>query len=170
MSTIRKQMKNGNFYFAIAFLMMAVLFISSSQTYQEQSQVGLLSKVLANQPLKDHASNVGFLYAGSEVSIEKLGYFKFVEFFIRKGAHFVSYFIVGWGLFMGTRRKMNLTLLPMVLSWLASAGYAALDEYHQMLTGGRSPMFEDVVLDAFGAATAIILTVAVQFLWGRKRR
>lgn len=171
MKTIRRQLKNGNFYLAIAFLMMVVLFISSSQTYQQQSQVGLLQRLLADEPLKDRLSNIAFSYAGSEVSIAHQGYFKFVEFFIRKGAHFICYFIVGWGLFNGSKRKMNgALLLSMVLSWLAATGYAALDEFHQMLTGGRTPLFQDVMLDSIGAATAILLSILLQRLFGRKRR
>ena len=49
---MQKQLKNGNFYLGIAVLMMLVLFISSSMTYQQQSQVGLIQRVLVNEPLK----------------------------------------------------------------------------------------------------------------------
>lgn len=170
MKTIRKQMSNGNFYLAVAFVMMAVLFISSSQTYQQQSQVGLIGKVLAGEPFKENLQGTAFMYAGSKVSIADLGYAKFVEFFVRKGAHFFSYFIIGWGLFWGARKKMRLTLLPMVLGWLSATGYAALDEYHQMLTGGRSPLFQDVVLDSVGAATAILLTFLIHYVFSRRKK
>ena len=43
---MQKQLKNGNFYLGIAVLMMLVLFISSSMTYQQQSKVGLIQRVL----------------------------------------------------------------------------------------------------------------------------
>lgn len=171
MKTIRKQMQNGNFYLAVAFLMMVILFISSSQTYHQQSQVGLIDRLLVNEPFKENLKNTGFVYAGSKVSITDLGYAKFVEFFIRKGAHFGTYFILGWGLFWGTYKKMSKhTLLPMILSWLAATGYAALDEFHQMLTGDRTPLFQDVVLDSVGAATAILLTFLIHYLFSRKKR
>lgn len=49
---MQKQLKNGNFYIGIALLMMVILFVSSSMTYQQQSQVSLIQKLLANEPLK----------------------------------------------------------------------------------------------------------------------
>ena len=79
---MQKQLKNGNFYIGIALLMMVILFVSSSMTYQQQSQVSLIQKLLANEPLKAFFSQISFNYAGSEVSISAKGYVKFVEFFI----------------------------------------------------------------------------------------
>ena len=69
---MQKQLKNGNFYLGIAVLMMLVLFISSSMTYQQQSQVGLIQRVLVNEPLKGFFSKISFDYAGSEVSMHTL--------------------------------------------------------------------------------------------------
>lgn len=170
MKTIRIHMKNGNFYLAVALLIMLILFISSSQTYEEQSQVGLLQQLLQNEPFRGQLEGISFVYGGSEVSIAASGYFKFVEFFIRKGAHFVTYFILGWGLFMGTKQKTKLVILPMFLAWLSATGYAAMDEFHQMLTGGRTPLFQDVMLDSAGAATAILITIFFGFLFDTRRR
>ena len=98
---IQKYRKNGQLYLLISFVMMGVLFYSSSQTYEQQSQIGLLSNLLKNEPFKAQLSGVSFIYAGSEVSIEKSGYFSFIEFFIRKGAHFGTYLILGSSFFLG---------------------------------------------------------------------
>lgn len=155
---MKKQLQNGNFYLAVALLVMAVLFYSSSQTYEQQSQVSLLQHWLAGEPFKDKLSGISFLYGGSEVSIAHSGYAKFVEFFIRKAAHFTTYFLLGGSWLLGLRPKMQQTiLLPGVIAWLSATGYAALDEFHQMLTGGRTPLFQDVVLDSIGAATAVLI-------------
>ena len=99
MNSIKKQMKNGNFYLVIALLIVLVLFYSSSQTYGQQSQVSRIDEWLPNQPFKAAWSGISFTYGGSIVSIDHLGYSKFVEFFIRKGAHFGTYFILGGSLF-----------------------------------------------------------------------
>lgn len=154
---IKKAKKNGNLYIILAFVMMGILFISSSQTYEQQSQIGLLGKLLKNEPFKDLLSGWQITYGGSVISIEKSGYLHFVEFFLRKGAHFGSYFILGSMWFLGLQIKMKATFLPGVVSWLAATGYAGLDEFHQMLTGGRTPMFEDLMLDSIGAMTGIVL-------------
>lgn len=153
---IQKYRKNGQLYLLISFVMMGVLFYSSSQTYEQQSQIGLLSNLLKNEPFKAQLSGVSFIYAGSEVSIEKSGYFSFIEFFIRKGAHFGTYLILGSSFFLGLIPRMKNFLLVAFFSWLSATGYAALDEFHQMLTGGRTPLFQDVILDSLGALTGVL--------------
>ena len=78
-----KQFKNGNAYIVIALIMMGILFYSSSQTYEQQSSIPILEKILKNEPFKQALSGISFTYADSPVSIEASGYFKFIEFFIR---------------------------------------------------------------------------------------
>ena len=163
MNSIKKQMKNGNFYLVIALLIVLVLFYSSSQTYGQQSQVSRIDEWLPNQPFKAAWSGISFTYGGSIVSIDHLGYSKFVEFFIRKGAHFGTYFILGGSLFLGVYPKLKLWELTAILAWLSATGYAGLDEFHQMITGGRSPMFQDVMLDSMGALTAIVICLVIGF-------
>lgn len=158
---MKKQLKNSNFYIVVAFLIMAVLFYSSSQTYEQQSQVGLLDNLLSTHPFKEQLKGLSFSYAGSDVSIQANGYIKFVEFFIRKGAHFGTYFLLGGSWFIGLNMKIRQPFLSSVVAWLAATGYAGLDEYHQMLTGGRTPLFQDVMLDSIGALTAVALCLIV---------
>ena len=161
---MKKQRLNGNFYLGIALIVMLVLFISSSQTYAQQSQVSFLEKFLPGQPFKERLSTISFTYAGSPISVKAVGYFKFVEFFIRKGAHFFTYFVLGGSFFLGLFPKMKLYLLTGFISILAATGYAGLDEFHQMLTGGRTPLFQDVALDCLGAATAVVIVMLVKRL------
>lgn len=158
---MKKQLKNSNFYIMIAFLIMAILFYSSSQTYEQQSQVGLLEKLLSSHPFKEQLKGISFNYAGDEVSIKAKGYIKFVEFFIRKGAHFGTYFLLGGSWFLGLNLKMKQPLLVGVVAWLTATGYAGLDEFHQMMTGGRTPLFQDVMLDSMGALTAVVICLVV---------
>ncbi|MGX7199623.1 VanZ family protein [Enterococcus nangangensis] len=165
---MKKQMRNGNFYLGLAMVMMVVLFISSAQTYEQQSQVGLLEKILHNQPFKASLSKISFDYAGSLVSIAHSGYFSFVEFFIRKGAHFATYFILGASWFLGFLPKTKLYLMTALVSWLAATGYAGLDEFHQMLTGGRTPLFQDVVLDSIGALTGVVIMLLIRYISKKK--
>jgi len=151
----------SDIYFLVAFVMMGILFYSSSQTYEQQSQISTLHRLLQNEPFKEKLAGTVIHYAGSTISIEESGYFHFIEFFIRKGAHFFSYFIIGGSLFLGLQPRINHLLLTGVISWLAATGYAATDEFHQMLTGGRTPLFQDVALDSVGAFTAIVICVII---------
>lgn len=166
---MNKHFKNGNAYLVIALIMMGILFYSSSQTYEQQSTIPLLEKLLKNEPFKKSLSNVSFMYGGSPVSIEESGYFKFVEFFIRKGAHFGTYFILGGSLFLGINPRVKHLGISFMYAWLGATGYAALDEFHQMLTGGRTPLFQDVMLDSSGAMLASLILVGY-YLWLNRRK
>lgn len=164
---MKKNFINGNAWLLIALFIMAALFFSSSQSYQSQSQVSNLSQLLPSHPFTKQLSQVHFSYAGSNVSIEHLGYYRFVEFFLRKFAHFSSYFLLGISLYLGIKNRFNIKqLLPIVAitTWLAATGYASLDELHQMYTSGRSPLFQDVLLDSIGALTGIMIIFLISTL------
>ncbi|QIL45832.1 VanZ family protein [Vagococcus coleopterorum] len=168
---VSKKIKNANIYLYIAGLMMVILFISSSQTFEQQDQSGLISKILGDEPFFKSLNNVSFMYGGEPVSISDSGYVGFIQFFVRKLAHFISYFVIGGAGYLGLQPRIRNVGLTAFVSWLAATGYAGLDEYHQMVTGGRSPLFEDVILDSIGAATAIgicLVVVLVKHL--RKKR
>lgn len=152
-------------YLGMAFLMMGVLFYSSSQPYGDQSVTGLLDQLLANEPLKGLLSHVRFTYAGSEVSIGASGYNDFIEFFIRKAAHFGSYFLLALFWFLGLKDRVNGIYLAALLSWMLAVGYASFDEFHQGLTPDRTPLLEDILLDSIGALTAIIFALIYFLVW-----
>ncbi len=165
-----KRLSRDNWWLVLALVIMVLLFISSSQTYKQQTSVPFLERWLANEPFKQLLSGISFKYVVQEVSIASSGYFKFVEFFIRKGAHFGSYFLIGLGGYMGYKNRIKQTGLTIIVVWLAATGYAALDEFHQSLTGGRTPLFQDVLLDATGALTAIILAWLFTKFWQHRSK
>lgn len=151
----------------LAVVMLGVLFISSSMTYRQQTSVPWLEHWLAAKPLQGSLSHIAFHYAGTLVSIKSLGYFKFVEFFMRKAAHVGAYSLVGCFGALGLKQFVQPTWLRGVLTILSSAGLAAFDEFHQLLTGDRSPLFQDVVLDTCAATLAVVLVIVGQW-WQAK--
>lgn len=153
--------------FWLAAVLLFVLFFSSSMTYKEQTTVPLLERLLHNEPFKQALSDIHFNYAGEQQSIAEVGYFKFVEFFIRKGAHVSIFFLLGLGLTQGTFMYQKNRWLHWPLMVLSCTGVAAFDEFHQMLTGGRTPLFQDVMLDT--AAAAVAVTLMWLWLWRQKR-
>lgn len=167
---MKKYLKDSNLYLVLAFVIMAILFFSSSQTYQQQSQVGFLDKWLSSHPFEEQLKGIVFNYGGSEVSIQASGYSKFIEFFIRKGAHFTTYFLLAGSWYIGLVPRIKGLFLTGVVSWLAATGYAGLDEFHQMMTGGRTPLFQDVMLDSLGALTAVAICLLVFGLKKSKKR
>lgn len=165
-----KKRFNPDWYLLLALLVMVVLFISSSMTYKQQTSVPFLERYLTSKPGLGILKHVSLDYAGHVDSIKTIGYYKLVEFFIRKTAHFSTYFLLGLFLFLGLKDRIRNIFLTGAVCWLASLGYAATDEFHQMLTGGRTPLFQDVMLDGAGALTAIVIAAIVITVKQYKKR
>lgn len=154
----------------LALVVIATLFVSSSMTYQQQTSVPWLERYFSNKPFEAQISRLHFTYAGDVVSVHAIGYYHVVEFFMRKAAHVSTYFLIGIFATLGLRQYVKPTWLRTVLTVLSIAGLAALDEFHQMLTGDRQPTFDDVALDTVAALVAIVIVLIVQVFWRRKRR
>lgn len=136
-------------------LILLTLFYSSEQTYKEQSVVPDLERWLPNEPFKDNLSQLQVPYWGNTISIEERGYHEFIEFLLRKGAHIVTFGALALAAYIMVR---NLGLAFFITIIVAIA-----DEYHQSLTGGRTPTIQDVYLDTFGAFLALL------FIFGYKK-
>ncbi|WKA57847.1 VanZ family protein [Planococcus shenhongbingii] len=144
----------------IFLILFIILFVSSGQTYEEQSLIPALEKYLPSEPFKGVLSHLEIPYWGTHVSIEERGYHKFIEFLLRKGAHVLMFGLIALAV---------LNLLPKPKVWLAfiiALAIALMDEFHQSLTGGRTPAIQDVLLDAFGA----LLFLSIWLLWNTGKR
>ncbi len=155
----------------LAILVLLVLFGSSSMTYKQQTSVPFLERVLANQPYADLVARIHINYGQGEIiGMPQDTYFQVLEFIVRKIAHFSTYFLLGWFLTSGLRKHVQPAWLRLPLVPLTVGGFAALDELHQMFTGDRTPMVQDVVLDMCGALTATVIVLLVEWLWAKHRR
>lgn len=164
------RVKQGK-WLLLAAAVLVFLFISSAMTYHEQTQVPLLERLLVNEPGRQLLDGIVIHYGdGQVVSVANIGYFKFVEFLMRKLAHFGSYFILGFALYMGLAPYVPGMMVRLWTVPLISGGFAALDEWHQAFTGDRSPMVQDVILDMTGALTAVLIVFCWQWLHARRRR
>ncbi len=147
-----------NLALAMPFIIMLLLYGSSTMSYETQSLVSPLETLLAGKPFETILSGIEFHYAGSEISIASRGYVPFVEFFIRKGAHFFSYLFLGFFWVLGLHKRMRDEWLVVVLALLLSVGYAAFDEFRQVFHPGRTGLMEDVFLDSAGALVGVFLS------------
>lgn len=154
--------KKEKIYLAIGILFLVIIFISSSMTYQQQSIVHQIN--FKPTWLVSFLDKLNFVYDGTPHSIQIDGYAKFVEFLLRKAAHFMSYFVLGASLYFGLRNQIKLRYLAGILFWLATIGLAALDEFHQAITGGRTASVVDVMLDGLGALVGILVVFLVSLL------
>jgi VanZ family protein len=146
-----------NIFLAMPFIIMAVLYWSSSMSYESQSTLPQLRVILGNEPFRDFLSRYSLNYGESIISVDQVGYYSFIEFFIRKGAHFISYFALGFFWYLGLRKRVNENWLTILLAILLCVGYAAFDEFRQSFHPNRTGMMEDVILDTAGALAGILM-------------
>jgi VanZ family protein len=147
-------------FFILFIGLLSTIFYFSSQTYQQQSLIPLLDSILPKDWIIQHFSFVHFHYGSSEISIQSRGVSHFVEFFIRKAAHFCVYAtlaIIAFFIIRMWKSNVFSSILSITLCFL----YASSDEIHQHFTGGRTPMWQDVVLDTFGVCVGVMLTIFI---------
>lgn len=143
------------------------LFISSSMTYHQQEMkpgfihqhFGWLENIVGkwNIYYQDRWHN-----AQADNGVAGM-----TQFVMRKIAHFGSYFLLGLFSCIGLDRIFKKWSGPLFI-WLGIIILAGVDEFHQMLTGDRTPSLWDVALDASGALLAIIICIIIYSIQKKK--
>jgi VanZ family protein len=82
------------------------------------------------------------------------------DLIFKKGAHFTVYAVLA----VLFRRALPPSRRIWALSWMFTVLYAASDEWHQSFVPGRHPQPTDVLIDACGAATGLLI-----FWWLQRR-
>ncbi|MFE4896520.1 VanZ family protein [Peribacillus butanolivorans] len=140
---------------ALFVLWAMLIFFFSSQTYEEQRISPFLGQL--NTPfLNEKLGGISFMYGGLEVSVHTAGVAGFLEFFIRKGAHLIIFFVFGFLTISVWRTFVKNSIITFSGSLLCVLFYASVDELHQKFTGGRTPLWQDVMLDTFGGLLGIL--------------
>lgn len=148
----------------ILLTLLILLFISSGQTYDQQSIIPLLQKWFPTKPFESTLSLFKIPYWGIIVSVEERGYYYFVEFLLRKATHFFTFGLIALVAYSVLPKKSSRFTIATLLTLLIAIG----DEYHQSLTG-RTAAVEDVVLDMAGAITALFFVFIFNKFKQRRR-
>lgn len=82
--------------------------------------------------------------------------------FLRNGAHFGIYFLLGFGLSGALRFQKRLP--PYLSAFILGVLFAVTDELHQLFSPGRAAQFTDVLLDACGVAVGSLVIYLLQKL------
>ena len=90
------------------------------------------------------------------------------EYFVRKAAHFVEFFVLG-GLLSATLRAYVPRIRVMLLALPLSVAVAVCDELIQTGSPGRSCQLSDVLLDSSAALTAVMIAVLILYLRTRRK-
>ncbi|KAB2336741.1 VanZ family protein [Cytobacillus depressus] len=153
-------------FLRIWFPMLAVgglIFYFSSQPYSNQSLIPLLEKYIEKDRVNAFLADISFRYSGKEISIGTLGTYHLIEFFIRKGAHFIVFCLLGFFTLRAFSKIMK-GRSAIIITLILVGIYASFDEYHQSLTGGRTPLVEDVMLDSLGGMFGIIIGTILYYI------
>ncbi|AFS71528.1 VanZ family protein [Exiguobacterium antarcticum] len=137
-----------------------LLFGFSSMSYQQQSLIPFLTNHI---PL-------GWVYSFSfvsfhyevPISVAALGPAAFLEFFIRKGMHAGLFFILGTSLVHVLRSRGYRPLPAAFFAATTAVTVGVFDEFHQQVTGGRTPLVGDVIIDGTGALFGILLYTGIR--------
>jgi VanZ family protein len=141
--------------------LLTALFISSSQPYYKQDMRGMIGRLVDNEAFEKKWQDVSLQYGGKEIRVEETGAAGFIEFFIRKGTHFVTFAALALLYYRVLRHRCSFSA---ALPWsgFLSVITALLDEWHQTFTPDRTGMLTDVLLDAAGVCTMLLLIVVTK--------
>lgn len=136
-------------FLALSIAIMVYIFSMSCQnaTVSNQSS-GKVIKTIAKIVIEDFESK----------PLEyQMNFISSLQFFVRKAAHFLMYFVLGSSVcgFALTFDKMT-KCYKSLLSFAFSVLYAVSDEIHQLFVPGRSGQISDVVLDSCGILFGVL--------------
>lgn len=135
-----------------------IIALSSSMSYGDQDIRPYLANVGREHWIVEWFGWVRFTYGSSVVSVDYLGPYTFIEFFIRKGAHVVAFAILSFLLYR-MFKGMNLrSWVSAIVTLSVSIGFASIDEFRQYFHLDRTGMWQDVVLDTVGAIFGVFIS------------
>ena len=146
----------------LTLIWMGVIFYFSAQNGEDSSKLsGGITEVV-----------VRTLYSqfDSFSQEQKLSVLSNFSFYIRKGAHFTEYAILG---FLATG---CLTTYPWkrwqvgVLAYVFGTLYAVSDEFHQMFSDGRAPKLMDVAIDSSGVFFGILAFFILTYIYRKVKK
>ncbi|NBD23590.1 VanZ family protein [Paenibacillus glycinis] len=130
-----------------------LIFLFSSQSYEEQSIIPFLSKHFSERAATEVLPDMDFYYFHHEYSNAKKP-FDLIEFLFRKGAHLFIYavlaFLAATALRAGDKPRYWL-LVPL----LVAVSVAKVDEWNQSFTVGRTSNPKDILIDAIGGVMGL---------------
>ncbi|MFB5661040.1 VanZ family protein [Alteribacillus sp. HJP-4] len=161
-------MKRSNLFYLLPLAVWIVMVSSAStMSYEQQDMRPLLSR-LPLSVIETPLSGISFTYAYSEISVEELGLAGFVEFFVRKGAHVVTYFGMAVCAVIALRPLRMQWGTKLIWTFLFIVIFASLDEVRHFYHPERTGLWQDVVLDSFGAMLGLLVMDLISKVRGKR--
>jgi VanZ family protein len=98
------------------------------------------------------------IFIFSSLPSAELPNFNWADRIVKKGGHALGYGLLAFAYLRGLKGESgHVSSRQLLGAWLMAVLYSATDEFHQSFTPGRHPAVTDVMIDAVGAAVALIL-------------
>ena len=137
----------------LSVLCMCIIFYFSSQ---DSGSTNILSKNVTRKIAETIFSDYKTMNADIQNTITSQ-----LNLFIRKTAHFSLYFLMSMTIYFVFAVWKKRYLISGIISVSFSFIYAILDEFHQSLVPGRTPLAKDVIIDTSGAILGTILSFMI---------
>lgn len=140
---------------------LGLLFLFSSQTYEQQSIQPFLRSHFSYEQLVSWLPDVTITYRTSVVNSHDRPY-SFIEFLFRKGAHLFVYAVFAAMLYMFLRAlSRGRWFISMVITLLVAIAVPALDEWNQLGSDERTGSATDIVLDFAGGCVGLLVCLCI---------
>lgn len=137
----------------LSLLCMCIIFYFSSQN---NGDTNILSKNVTRKIAETIFSDFKIMNADIQNTITSQ-----LNLFIRKTAHFSLYFLMSMTIYFVFAIWKKRYLISGIISVSFSFIYAILDEFHQSLVPGRTPLVKDVIIDTSGAILGTIFSFMI---------
>jgi len=140
---------------------MGAMYYFSSQEgdvskHQSDTAVNVIDKMRSEITLKDHK-----IISVKEKVFNKLKQYGDKGYIVRKMAHFSIYACIGVSISLLVYVLSKRIYIASVLAMIASISYAYYDEMRQLTVDGRVGSMKDVLIDASGAFTGILILFVI---------
>lgn len=140
-------------------------------SFSEQTIRPYLQMLITENQLEVVFSKINIPFLNSEISVENLGAYGFLEYLFRKGAHLFFYSILGYVIsryFMSSLgyKKGRIFVFSMFTLLIISM----LDEYLQYLQMERSGQWADVWLNCIGGVKGVLTGLVAGYNQKRRRQ
>ena len=132
--------------FILIVLWLGIIFMFSADNSMESTKKSDSVVIKIIEPL-----------LGKRFSNREDKYFEKLVLFVRKGAHFTVYLILGILLVSFVREFRVINYKSLLIAICLAFLYACSDEVHQLFVSGRSGEKRDVVLDTVGAMVGCLI-------------
>ena len=148
-------------FWVITVGIMVIVFLNSAK---DATQSSAISTAFTEQLFSVFVPDYGSMDEASQLSL-----ITEMQFFIRKSAHFLSYFAMGLFCILAYNTYELSLRNKLLFSAATCVAFAISDEIHQLFVPGRSGEIRDVLIDTAGILLATLTVAAIIYLNKRRR-